>query len=693
MANEELNKEFKNKVDKFYKNKDILTTEDLKTTPSADFTTFEEPTVPKIEVPELPAQELTETEGQVQTGMEDIAELNKQLLGESELRTEKEEEQGMPELIQTQTDLQSRIKTLAEEQKSIPLQIQQESIGRGRTAGGVAPIQTARLRENAINALSTNALLSATQGNIATAQTLIDRAVSAKYDPIREEIRIEKENLQMIIDSPQFSLEQKKRAEERKAIVDKRNAQISKDEADEKSILDIATQVAKFGVPMEVLQAIRDARSPLEATAIAQSTGVYDTEKIQQEFENSLKTGEFNLKKQKLLSDIEQQAIDNEMSIMNLELDRDKYATDTEFRNANLALDTMKANYTVDKMQADIDKIYAGIEKDKLPSVDEQIKIDKLQDAKLQKTKDEEVERNAQRGEITTLETKLALIKSITDNETGLKNVVGTNLLGRLGFDPLSGNAQFVSGKVRQLVDKEVLDTLVNLKSRGGTLGAISEKELEILGNSATAINGWATKSGKRWNISEDEFKEELKRLGDSAQRLIDADEADQEARIKSGGFKDYDDFLDYGTDEQVDFVQQMATDYPGISDDQVLDLLNESLGKTSVGSDTNTALPKEVSEASAGDKGGQCGRFVNKHTGLGVGDSFASKMAKMDSSITEPEPGMVFTIPYKDTGHCGFVVGVEGDNVIVKDSNWGLDEKVKTHKIPKFKIAGYARV
>jgi len=49
-----------------------------------------------------------------------------------------------------------------------------------------------------------------------------------------------------------------------------------------------------------------------------------------------------------------------------------------------------------------------------------------------------------------------------------------------------------------------------------------------------------------------------------------------------------------------------------------------------------------------------------------------------MDSSITEPKAGMVFTMPYKKTGHCGFIVDVQGDNVIVKDSNWSLDEKVK---------------
>ena len=125
----------------------------------------------------------------------------------------------------------------------------------------------------------------------------------------------------------------------------------------------------------------------------------------------------------------------------------------------------------------------------------------------------------------------------------------------------------------------------------------------------------------------------------------------------------------------------------------QLINRMNERSNFNGVGGDTDIALPDKAAKAKTGDKGGQCGRFVNNATGLGVGDSYASKMAKMDPTIKTPEPGMVFTIPYKDTGHTGFIVGIEGDNAIVKDSNWSLDEKVKTHKIPLNKISGLARV
>ena len=144
---------------------------------------------------------------------------------------------------------------------------------------------------------------------------------------------------------------------------------------------------------------------------------------------------------------------------------------------------------------------------------------------------------------------------------------------------------------------------------------------------------------------------------------------------------------------DQYKVIQDYINNNSTMSPEELNNDVAKILGLTNVESDTNTALPEKVSQAETGDQGGQCGRYVNANTGLGVGDSFESKMAKMDSSITEPEAGMVFTIPYKDTGHCGFIVSVDGNQVTVKDSNWSLDEKVKTHVIDRSKIKGLTRV
>ena len=136
--------------------------------------------------------------------------------------------------------------------------------------------------------------------------------------------------------------------------------------------------------------------------------------------------------------------------------------------------------------------------------------------------------------------------------------------------------------------------------------------------------------------------------------------------------------------------VERMINENPNLSDDEILQILDPDFN--GVGGDTNKAVSKAITVPD-GKEGGQCGRFVNKYTGLNLGDSYKSKISKMDASITKPKPGMVFVIPYGNTGHTGFIVDIEGDQAVVKDSNYSLDEKVKTHKIPISKITGLRRV
>jgi len=145
---------------------------------------------------------------------------------------------------------------------------------------------------------------------------------------------------------------------------------------------------------------------------------------------------------------------------------------------------------------------------------------------------------------------------------------------------------------------------------------------------------------------------------------------------MKSAGISDINDYFDFLREASLDKDMYQSPTF------------------NNVDSDTNTAEEVSKIESIPDDSsGGQCGRFVNNLTGLGVGDSFDSKMAKMDETITEPEAGMVFTMPYKDSGHCGIITSIDGDMATVKDSNWGLDEKVTTHEIALNKMTGFARL
>jgi len=664
-------------ADQGYVPVDTLNSDSLKNQ-DINYSTYNEPSVFDVSKLDIPEMQLTEPEEDVQEGTDTLQNLNKMLIGESAYRTEQEKAQDISGKTQTINDLTNQLKLLQAEQKQIPLQIQQESEGRGRTAGGVAPIETSRLRNNAIQALSTSALLQAAQGNLTTAQTLVDRAVAQKYDPVREQIGILRENLNLIKESPEYSIADKNRANKMLAIQEKREKELEAEEAKDKEILSIATKAAQAGVDAVTLEAIKNSDDAVEATRLAQEAGVYATDgegftlspgQVRYDAQGNIlaQAGE--------LPPSEMEIMEFEMEALKTQAEIDKIYNDIERSGVNDEMDAEKKALEIEKLRNDLNKKQAEVDKKRIEQGQSaEVAINKVNDIQ----------------------------QLIDDLPKYGDSVVGPNPLARntwynvfSKWDSFTGKAQNYVGSVEQLVSQETMDTLVNLKSQGGTLGALSDQERLMLQNAATKIGGWKIeKDGKvvGYDIDEDSFKKELERI----QSLTET------ALRNATGWKyiSTDDFMDNAADSEVDLYEQLETNYPGLEDKDYLELINEALGYGSpgfnnVGSDTNEALPEKAAKADVGDKGGQCGRFVNNATGLGLGDSYQSKMAKMDNSITEPEPGMVFVMPYKDTGHTGFVVAVnkEKGTVTVKDSNYSLDEKVKVHEIPISKISGLRRV
>lgn len=158
-----------------------------------------------------------------------------------------------------------------------------------------------------------------------------------------------------------------------------------------------------------------------------------------------------------------------------------------------------------------------------------------------------------------------------------------------------------------------------------------------------------------------------------------------------------------------------MKSRYPWLTDDNIDSFLfGDGTLEGGSGSGDNTTVSNKTKKSdlwnkiknvfSVGTVAGQCGRFVNRLTGVGVGDSFESKMAKTDKSIrlgsnNPPQQGDFFVMPYQWTGHTGFVdkVGPKKKDgtydIYVLDSNWKKNEKVLYHVINSSKISGYGRV
>lgn len=221
---------------------------------------------------------LTPEEQKAQDFNTKLQELNNQLLGQSAYRTEQENAQGIGALNATRQDLTSQLNALKNEAMAIPLQAQNQAEGRGITTGGLRPIEAAAARNNAIQALSVNSLLEATNGNISTALQMVDRAVAQKFDPIKEQIEVAQKNLDLILNSPQASIEDKNRAIAQKAIQEAKADQLAQEQDNWKNIQKVAVDAAAAGVDALTLNKIQNAKSPVEAASLAAAAGVYSTD-------------------------------------------------------------------------------------------------------------------------------------------------------------------------------------------------------------------------------------------------------------------------------------------------------------------------------------------------------------------------------------------------------------------------------
>ena len=91
-------------------------------------------------------------------------------------------------------NLNAQAASLNREAQAIPIQLQNESAGRGVTEAGIAPLQSARLRENALKALSiaqqADIASAAATGSSLRLQAAKDKAqqiIDLKYKPLEDQ--------------------------------------------------------------------------------------------------------------------------------------------------------------------------------------------------------------------------------------------------------------------------------------------------------------------------------------------------------------------------------------------------------------------------------------------------------------------------------------------------------------------------
>lgn len=117
---------------------------------------------------------------------------------------------------------------------------------------------------------------------------------------------------------------------------------------------------------------------------------------------------------------------------------------------------------------------------------------------------------------VEALEEKVGLIDELLIDKA-ITNCVGPTSASRIGTGTFTGaNARFIAG-VEKLISQETIDTLISLKERGGTLGALSDQERLMLESAASKIGTWRIRDKNGMVIGYkarvNDFKKELERL------------------------------------------------------------------------------------------------------------------------------------------------------------------------------------
>lgn len=126
---------------------------------------------------------------------------------------------------------------------------------------------------------------------------------------------------------------------------------------------------------------------------------------------------------------------------------------------------------------------------------------------------------------LESLKDKIKLIQSIKTHQ-GLNNAVGSAKLFQrsnvLGIGK-SKTLDFIS-RVEQLTNQDTLDQIISLKTKGGSLGALSDSEGKLLKDAANRINSFKIEKDGRvigYKIGESEFKQALADVEELTQRAL----------------------------------------------------------------------------------------------------------------------------------------------------------------------------
>lgn len=197
------------------------------------------------------------------------------------------EKQGVPTMTNQLKELNLKAAQLQGELEQFDVQTQQlssniegQSISTGLIRGQQAQLQKQRdltRMGKAAELAATTSLAQAYQGNITLSQQLAQQAIDLKYKPIQNELDTLKTQLGFATDAMNTS--DTKRANIITQLINLKQADIDEQKATDSKIQDLIISAAGNGAPLNVVTAMRGAKTPEEAAQIA---GQYLTTNVAQ---------------------------------------------------------------------------------------------------------------------------------------------------------------------------------------------------------------------------------------------------------------------------------------------------------------------------------------------------------------------------------------------------------------------------
>jgi len=183
------------------------------------------------------------------------------------------------ETVKQIASLKAQADSLNREAQAIPIQTQNQFANSGATDRGVSPITTAKLRDNALKALSlgqqadiASAKLTGSQIDLQNAKDKAQQIVDLKYNPILQEIKNKQQQYDFI--KGNLSTAEKKRGEALQVSLNREANKIKKQKEDESNLNKLKIEVIKdYPQKANLLDNVKTYRDALEiATNIAQTT-------------------------------------------------------------------------------------------------------------------------------------------------------------------------------------------------------------------------------------------------------------------------------------------------------------------------------------------------------------------------------------------------------------------------------------